>query len=94
MKYTKINWRVRFNRNNAAFIIRFIGALLVPILVYLGLELTDITSWSKLLEVLLQAISNPYVVGMTVINAINLIPDPTTTGLSDSEKALTYLDPK
>lgn len=94
MKAAKINWQVRFNRSNITFIVRFVGALLVPILVYLGLELTDITSWPKLFEVLLNAISNPYVVGMTILNAINLIPDPTTTGISDSEKALTYTDPK
>lgn len=89
-----INWKVRFSKDNMTFVIRFIGALLVPILVYMGLEVTDLTSWEALGKVLLSAISNPYVVGMTVINAINLLPDPTTAGISDSEQALTYTEPR
>lgn len=84
----KINWKVRFSRENSVFIIRFILSLLVPILVYMGLQVTDLTSWGKLGDVLFSAISNPYIVGMTIVNAINLIPDPTTKGTSDSELVL------
>ncbi|MHC5249804.1 phage holin [Enterococcus sp. LJL90] len=90
----KINWKVRFNKHNLTFVIRFIGALLVPILVYMGLEVTDLTSWSALGDVFVSAISNPYLVGLTVLNAINLIPDPTTKGVGDSVQALTYEAPK
>ena len=38
-------------------------------------------------------LSNPYLVGLTVINALNMFPDPTTKGLSDSERALSYTKP-
>lgn len=89
----KINWKVRFSKHNLTFIIRFIGALLIPVLGYLGIKYEDINSWEKLLDVLIGFISNPYLIGLTIVNAINLIPDPTTRGLSDSKRALTYEKP-
>ena len=89
----KINWKVRFSKHNLTFIIRFIGALLIPVLGYLGIKYEDINSWEKLLDVLIGFISNPYLIGLTIVNAINLIPDPTTKGLSDSERALNYKKP-
>lgn len=89
-----INWKVRFNKENVTFIIRFVAALLIPVLAYLGLEVTDLTSWKLIGDVLLQFISNPFLLGLTVINALNMIPDPTTKGITDSEKALNYTEPK
>ena len=86
----KINWKVRFNRNNLTFIFRFIVAVFMPILIYFGLEVTDLTEWSIVGKVFLQTISNPYVVGMSIFNAINVLFDPTTKGLADSERALGY----
>lgn len=90
----KINWKVRFSKDNIMFIVRFIGALLVPILAYFGLKFEDITSFNALLDVLGRAVTNPYVLGLTLINALNMIPDPTTKGITDSEKALQYTEPK
>lgn len=89
-----INWKVRFNKDNITFIIRFVAALIIPVLAYLGLEVTDLTSWKLIGDVLLQFISNPFLLGLTVINALNMIPDPTTKGITDSEKALNYTEPK
>ncbi len=89
-----INWKVRFNKDNVTFIIRFVAALIIPVLAYLGLEVTDLTSWKLIGDVLLQFISNPFLLGLTVINALNMIPDPTTKGITDSEKALNYTEPK
>lgn len=89
-----INWKVRFNKDNITFIIRFLAALVIPILAYLGLEVKDLTSWTLIGDVLLQFISNPFLLGLTVINALNMIPDPTTKGITDSEKALNYTEPK
>lgn len=89
-----INWKIRFNKDNITFIIRFLAALVIPVLAYLGLEVKDLTSWNLIGEVLLQFISNPFLLGLTVINALNMIPDPTTKGITDSEKALNYTEPK
>lgn len=90
----KINWKVRFSKDNITFILRFIGALAIPVLAYLGLELNDLTSWDMVLDVLQSFISNPYLVILTVVNALNMTIDPTTKGLTDSEKALSYTEPK
>lgn len=90
----KINWKVRFSKDNVMFIVRFVGALAIPVLAYLGLELKDLTSWNMVLDVLVNFISNPYLVILTVINALNMTIDPTTKGITDSEKALKYTEPK
>lgn len=90
----KINWKVRFNKDNILFVVRFVGALTIPVLAYLGLELKDLTSWEMLLDVLVNFVSNPYLVILTVINALNMTIDPTTKGITDSEKALQYTEPK
>lgn len=90
----KINWKVRFSKDNIMFIVRFVGALAIPVLAYLGLELKDLTSWNMVLDVLVNFISNPYLVILTVINALNMTIDPTTKGITDSDKALQYTEPK
>lgn len=90
----KINWKVRFSKQNMSFILRFIAALIIPVLAYMGYRFEDLTTWSMVGEVFLQFISNPFLIGLTVINAINLVPDPTTQGISDSEQALKYSYPK
>ena len=88
----KINWKVRFK--NPLFYAQIILSVLTPILTYLGLTATDLTTWAKLGEVLLQAVSNPYVLTLTFISVYNALVDPTTKGFGDSEQALTYTKPK
>lgn len=90
----KINWKVRFNRENIMFITQVIVSVVVPVLTYFGLEASDLTTWAKVGETFVQAISNPYVVLMAVVSLFNAITDPTTRGIADSEKALTYTEPK
>lgn len=87
----KINFKVRIR--NPYFWLQIGIAILMPILAYLGLSVEDLTTWSKVIQVLLQAVSNPYVLGLIVVSVFNTIQDPTTKGLSDSEKALTYTEP-
>lgn len=89
-----INWKVRFNKANKTFVARFLIAIFMPILTYFGLQAQDLTTWQAVLELLIKAISNPYVVGFTVVNIINVLPDPTTTGLKDSSRAMSYTEPK
>lgn len=87
----KINWTVRFK--NRAFVTRFALALVLPILAYFGIKFEDLTSWGAVFGLLGKFVSNPYLVGLTVFNALNIVPDPTTTGLSDSTRALEYEEP-
>ena len=88
----KINWKVRFK--NPMFIAQLVVAILTPILAYAGLTAQDITTWEALGNLLLGAISNPYVLTLVIVSVYNAIVDPTTKGLGDSTESLTYEKPK
>ena len=83
-----INIKVRFR--NPVFIAQLILAVLTPILAYAGLTMQDLTTWKALGDLLLSAVKNPYVLSLVVVSVFNAITDPTTAGISDSERALTY----
>lgn len=86
-----INRKVRFK--NPVFYVQLLLAVLTPILAYMGLTMSDLTTWPAIGNVLLQAVSNPYILGLVVVSVWNAINDPTTSGVSDSSKALTYNKP-
>lgn len=86
-----INWKIRFK--NPIFIAQLVLSVLTPILTYMGLTVQDMTSWAVLGNTLLSAISNPYVLGLIIVSVWNALNDPTTTGISDSSKAMTYDSP-
>lgn len=88
-----INWKVRFNKENRAFCMRFALAIALPVMTYFGLKFEDLKTWGDIGNILVKFISNPYLVGLTIINALNMIPDPTTKGITDSERAMTYDKP-
>lgn len=84
----KTNWNIRFK--NPVFIAQVIMAVILPILAYMGITVQDLTSWGALGNVLLQAVSNPYVLGLVVISVWNAVNDPTTKGIGDSTRAIKY----
>ena len=87
-----MNFKVRFK--NPIFIAQLILAILTPILAYAGLTVQDLTSWTKLGQLLINALSNPYVLGLIAVSVWNALNDPTTAGISDSKQAMTYQIPK
>ena len=87
-----INWKVRIK--NPVFWAELAMAILFPILTHMGMNWSDLTSWSALGGVLLSAIQNPVIVVAVLVSAWNAINDPTTAGLSDSTQAMTYTEPK
>ena len=87
-----INLKVRFK--NPVFIAQLFLSVVTPILAYAGLTLADLTTWSALGQVMVDAIMNPYVLGLVIVSVWNALNDPTTKGLSDSEQAMTYDVPK
>ena len=87
----KINWKIRFK--NPVFYMQLILAVLTPVLAYMGLTVKDLTTWAAVGNVLLQAVSNPYVLALVLVSVWNAVNDPTTTGISDSTNALTYDEP-
>lgn len=88
----KINLKVRLK--NPLFVAQLAMSILLPILTYMGLTVEDLTTWKMLVDTLLQAIMNPYVLGLVIVSVWNALNDPTTKGLGDSENALTYTEPK
>ena len=87
----KINWKVRLK--NPVFWANLAVAIVLPILTYLGLNWSDMTTWAGLGRALLEAVKNPVILVSVLISVWNLINDPTTKGLSDSSRALTYTEP-
>ena len=83
-----INIKVRFR--NPVFIAQLFLAVLTPILAYAGLTMQDLTTWKALGDLLLSAVKNPYVLSLVVVSVFNAVTDPTTAGITDSERALTY----
>lgn len=86
-----INWKIRFK--NPVFYMQLILAVLTPVLAYMGLTVKDLTTWTAVGNVLVQAVSNPYVLALVLVSVWNAVNDPTTTGISDSKNALTYDKP-
>lgn len=93
MKNVKINWKVRFNKENIVFIAEIVASVFVPILAYFGMNWEDMTTWAAIGSLLWQAIQNPVVVLAVGVSLFNAITDPTTKGIGDSERALTYAKP-
>lgn len=88
----KINWKVRLK--NPVFWAQLATAIVLPILAYLGLQWSDMTSWAALGEILVQAVKNPVILVSVVVSVWGIVNDPTTAGLSDSKKAMGYQSPK
>lgn len=88
----KINWKVRIK--NPVFWANLAISIVLPILTYMGLNWSDMTTWAALGRVLFEAIQNPVIVVSVIVSLWNLINDPTTAGLSDSSQALKYDTPK
>lgn len=88
----KINWKVRIK--NPVFWANIALAIFLPILAQMGMKWEDITTWAALGSVLLSAIKNPVIVVAVLVSVWNALNDPTTTGISDSNQAMTYESPK
>ena len=86
-----INWKVRFK--NPVFLAQLGLSVLTPILAYAGLTLADMTTWSAVGQLFINAVSNPYVLGLVMVSVWNALNDPTTAGLNDSKQAMTYTEP-
>ncbi|WP_250277719.1 phage holin [[Clostridium] colinum] len=77
----KIDWKARVK--NPIFWINTIIAFLAPILVYYKVSSEDFTSWSSIFTIGLNALKNPYVLGLALVSLWNNIINPTTKGIRD-----------
>ena len=88
----KINLTVRFK--NPQFWINLAVSVFGIILAYFGLNWQEMTTWGSIGRLLMESVRNPVVVFAVLACVWNALNDPTTKGLSDSAKALTYTEPK
>lgn len=87
-----INLKVRLR--NPQFIVRLIASIVLPALAFVGFSIEDLTSWNLVGEALLELLKSPIAIGIILLNIINIIPDPTKTGLTDSELVINRENPK
>lgn len=83
----KINWKVRIK--NPYFWIGLLGIVLSA----MGVSADMFTSWSVVVEQAKALISNPYMIGSVIMALLGAILDPTTAGITDSQRALEYNSP-
>lgn len=81
-----INLDVRLQNPQYWFMLAI--AVITPIVSYLGLNVSDITSWGVLIDMLGQAIMNPYLLVLVIVNVYNATVDGTTRGFKDSQMML------
>ena len=84
----KVNIPVRFK--NPWF---WVGVVSVAITA-IGVDPMTFTSWAAVLEGIKSVLSNPVQLVTMCLAVLSVFIDPTTAGLSDSEKALTYSAPR
>ena len=86
-----MNLKVRMK--NWSFWLAIILAIATPVGVYYGVTGADIMSWSALWDLIKQAVGNPYVIVSVLASVYNALIDPTTSGVTDSARAMTYTTP-
>ena len=86
-----MNLKIRIK--NWSFWVSIILAIFAPILAYFGITAADLTTWPALGEIIVDALSNPYVVCLIAVSIYNTLIDPTTRGIADSARAMGYKVP-
>jgi uncharacterized membrane protein len=77
----KFDWKERFK--NKIFWVNTILAVATPILAYFGINGSDLTTWGSLFGLILDALKNPYVVGLVLVSLWNNVINPVTKGITD-----------
>ena len=82
----KINWTIR--KQNPMFYIQLVLSVFVPVLAYLGINWSDVTTWNTFFQVIISAISNPYCLSIVSVSLFNTVVDTSSLGVNDSEHVL------
>lgn len=83
----KINIPVRFK--NPWFWVGLGGVILSA----MGVSPEMFTNWGAVWEAVCSLFSNPFQIGCVVLAVLGVFVDPTTSGISDSKRALSYKSP-
>lgn len=84
---------IKIRLKNPIVWIQIFGSVLLTALGYNMMNPQDLTTWHGLFELIKGVVANPYLLGLCVFNAWNVFNDPTTRGIKDSERAMTYKSP-
>lgn len=77
-----INWSTRVK--NPTWWAQVICAIVMPLIVGVGAQWNDMTTWATLGDTLLRAIGNPVVVVAMITSLWTAVTNPTTPGTFDS----------
>ena len=83
----KINFIVR--EKNPWFWIGLGGTILAA----MGVSPETFTSWGAVWDAIRALLSNPFQIGCVILAVLGVFIDPTTAGVGDSARALTYTTP-
>ena len=83
----KINIPVRFK--NPWFWVGLCGTILSA----MGVSPEMFTSWGAVWEAVVNLFSNPFMLVSVVLAVLGVFVDPTTAGVGDSKRALSYKSP-
>lgn len=87
-----INWKVRFK--NPVFWVQIVAIAALTLINGAGQSWENMTSWPLLLQTLGASMLNPVTVVAMVAAVWAAVNDPTTAGLTDSEQAMSYDEPR
>lgn len=87
-----INLKVRLR--NPQFIVRLIASIVLPALAFVGFSIEDLTSWNLVGEALLELLKSPIAIGIILLNIANIFPDPTKSGIADSQLVINRQSPR
>ena len=82
-----INFPVRFK--NPWFWVGLCGTILAA----MGVSPEMFTRWGAVWEAFVNMVGNPYMLVSVVLAVLGVFIDPTTSGISDSKRALSYKSP-
>ena len=83
----KINIPVRFK--NPWFWVGLCGTILAA----MGVSPEMFTSWGAVWEAVVNLFGNPFMLVSVVLAVLGVFVDPTTAGISDSQRAMSYKSP-
>ena len=83
----KINFLVR--AKNPWFWVGLVGTILAA----MGVSPEMFTSWGAVLEAVVNLFRNPFMLVSVVLAVLGVFVDPTTAGVGDSTRAMTYTTP-
>ena len=83
----KINFLVRVK--NPWFWVGIVGTILAA----MGVSPEMFTSWGAVWEAIRALLSNPFQIGCVILAVLGVFVDPTTAGVGDSARAMTYTTP-